>query len=97
MGLAGSSSPFPFTWASGSSFECSATILFSFQTEVPLKRNKAHFTHLHLVILIFLIFGLPIHAGKEVYAVGADQVDGALAPLKIKFNFRQKVFRKQIP
>ena len=65
----------------------------SFQTDVALhpKRKKAHFTHLHLVILIFLIVCLPIHAAKEVDAVGADQVDGAFALSKIKLNVSQRV------
>merc|ERR1712179_851513 len=34
--------------------------------------------HLHLVILFFGV-GLLVHAGKEVYAMGAYQVDGAIA------------------
>ena len=64
---------------------------------MAFKRKQAHFTHLHLVILIFLIIGVPIHVGKEVDAVGADQVDGAFALLKIKLNVSQKVIRKSKP
>ena len=59
-----------------------AVLLFSFH---PSRRSLTHFTHLHLVV-IFLIVGLPIHAGKEVDAMGADQVDGAFALSKIKLN-----------
>ena len=42
-----------------------------------LVRNNPDFTNLHLIILIFLIISLPIHAGKEVDAMGAYQVDRA--------------------
>ena len=49
-----------------------------------LEKYKAHFSHLHLIILVLSI-GLLVHAAKEVDAVRADQVDGALALLlKVK-------------
>ena len=65
-----------------------AVLLFSFlpsRRSLTPKKKKTHFTHLYLVV-IFLIVGLPIHAGKEVDAMGADQVDGAFALSKIKLN-----------
>ena len=47
--------------------------------EAGIHRNKPNFTIPYLVLLIFLIISLLIHAGKEVDAVRAYQVNWAFA------------------
>ena len=58
--------------------------------------SSRDFTNLHLVILIFIVC-LPINAGKEVDAVGANQVDRAFALQEMKIKsliFEQKTLMR---